>query len=1682
MHSSTSSSSSGSGKNIKNELDSLKHQLEDCLIERNKKDRENAELQNALKRHQQMILDSGRMGNQKITEDILSLQKRNRELEHINEDYRDEIKCLKLEMKELSEECQSKMMKLTHNKTTASGAGELSNQQQSVDCLREQNAKLKEEIKMLEQELDEIQDTFKEEESEQLESLKQDLDLASKNCRILQFKLKKSERQYTQLEQVKITLEKQLEDMCSQRPQEQQFSLLSSDNRQYSNSSSGGNNGNSGRSLDGPTITLPSSEYDQLIRDLHDTMEREKDLQEQIKYCQEESRISSVKLSALESENEILMNKVSKLVETKSNASALVLLGRQKSNQNDNTNSSNSISDTNNSSNVSELLQQIEQLKLGLEISQNENTSTKANNQKLKLQLEQSDSKLKILQKKPEEKTYLSELSNTGGGDYQASQRLQSLQVECRQLRTKLIESDRENRQLRTRAEFVSATNNGGGQQQSHKSNDSSNNLDTQLMLNRSAVFNRSRSLEQQTQNANSSQATTEISKCRAELSMIKTQNDMLMRQNSDLQDRIRSLVRDNQTNTNSTSSATKQESQLESELIAQLKDRLRSLEEELVNKKSKIVELELDNTRIQREYKKLKQALECKRPPSRLNQLRDTSSRQELRDIIRELEEDLVQAQSIQQGKEAMFDSCREELNQLTEKCDKLKSERDCLVRELSEANTKSTRQLRRGSSGEDKSASVDYSGNSSRETTLDEQLETYKLQLEQERFCISNLKNDIRKLEASKNELASQNRMLERERVSMEEEVDKMRTVNRQQLEKIDELASLQRTTNNRVNELNITNDRVKSELSAIQKKLDNQKNFGDIGGGGGGSGQGKLGDSAASNSNRIQMLERDCDDLRAKNRFLINKIDGLEIEFKAKADELKAQFESQKKREMELARLEVKEKLQIEMQHIKDELNEARQKLTNASRQQNKADYEYRTIDERYKTLDKEFKREKVRLTSKIDQLEQDLDFERRKQDHLEREKESQLKDKSRQLMNVQDTCVQLERDLKRAQAKLSSAESDFEARLSNLNQEVSKEKREKEELTKKCRKSEENYYDQKMRSESEKSTLVEALDSVRKSYNEKIDEIKSIRELLTVRQDQHFKEKLLMQEKLQAMEATIGKFTTLDYDFRQLKNRCETQEANLEQFKKDERVLREEKTRLRSRCDELERKCSFYEKQELASKTSSISPTQRTTLSVAASSTRHINFVTNSKSDHDVRLEQVYAELDSIKIQLNSALEDNDMLTKKMATDSNGKSSEYSLSEKLTGKINDQRHHIKTLETQIDSLVAELKNTNLLHKAEKSSWQVQMAQLRSNLNEKEERLLLETSSRLATRNLAKTKMEIAWQKERQTNHDLLLKQQQQIQTLTEDLRQTIQSVESMKEARQHDNRRHEEALTSLSQSNKNLSQGTSEKCSLLRQQLDICEDERSRLHHKVISIGQYNDKVMAGMLKELEPLLPIVGKIISSLDKADASKDELDDQVADQAIHQSSTNRPLRTTTKNSNLPDDGDDEASLASETTAALSKTNLASSNKSASSSRLSRFLSMKPSSAHVNVTTTDNTLSDSKNTPSDSSTKVKAKTPKKAKIRSSAIGISASEKKQMKMCLKRLEKSIEDIKSLPAAPARDQKQTLDYSKTLAKRTSVGVASLDLHCLSMFKQENTLNHNNNNLINLSSFSQLHLYF
>nr|CDS27798.2 Prefoldin [Hymenolepis microstoma] len=88
--------------------------------------------------------------------------------------------------------------------------------EQLCQDVMEENEALKEEIEEMQREIEEMHDHFQEEDRDSLREMQRDLEAANKTCRILQFKLRKAERRFEQVEAERASLEERLSRLESQ--------------------------------------------------------------------------------------------------------------------------------------------------------------------------------------------------------------------------------------------------------------------------------------------------------------------------------------------------------------------------------------------------------------------------------------------------------------------------------------------------------------------------------------------------------------------------------------------------------------------------------------------------------------------------------------------------------------------------------------------------------------------------------------------------------------------------------------------------------------------------------------------------------------------------------------------------------------------------------------------------------------------------------------------------------------------------------------------------------------------------------------------------------------------------------------------------------------------------------------------------------------------------------------------------------------------------------------------------------------------------------------------------------------------------------------------------------------------------------------------------------------------------
>lgn len=283
---------------MKEENEMLKRELETLKSRCERAERDKSDI--LLRRLTSMDTTS----NRTAAGEAFKLQQKVNEMKQQLEDLQDDKKSLNQKVKELT-------LKLNGSSKSVEEAlrTKLLQAEKMCEALMDENEEIKKELKNMENEMDELQDNFREEQADEYVSIKKELELTTKNCRILSFKLKKSERKIEQMELEKQSIGsnqsnaemaakiKQLEDELkvanevARRLQEESES--NSAKKAPMLGKIGKSTSDGGSKISRASLTRGGSQEDpvQLLRDLQDSVEREADLREQLKFAEEEVKI-----------------------------------------------------------------------------------------------------------------------------------------------------------------------------------------------------------------------------------------------------------------------------------------------------------------------------------------------------------------------------------------------------------------------------------------------------------------------------------------------------------------------------------------------------------------------------------------------------------------------------------------------------------------------------------------------------------------------------------------------------------------------------------------------------------------------------------------------------------------------------------------------------------------------------------------------------------------------------------------------------------------------------------------------------------------------------------------------------------------------------------------------------------------------------------------------------------------------------------------------------------------------------------------------------------------------------------------------------------------------------------------------------------------------------------------------
>lgn len=1407
-------------EDLENTMAKLKSQLE--VAEQKIARLEKEKLEHQKRRSE--VSDSDKKALEKTASEILKLRSKMHELETINEELKDDNKCLKLEVDELQQELEKRESEEQLKKDSEDLRVKLQQAENLCEELMEENEEIKKEVQDLEEQLEELQDTYREDQQSEYHDLRKELESTSKNCRVLQFKLRKAERRVEQLELEKGQSDEKLAelqkttqitaDKTRMKVLEDELHVanelsvklatelevlkdaktkLEMDNNALKKQLSTGAKGTTVSQASKSKEAVMGKDYETMCKDLYDSMERETDLREQLRFAEEENKTMRRKINNVEQENETLMLQMRKL-----------------SGRRDSTGDSDSDEDVS-----------MEELRMQFELQEQETSVLRRKAEEREQQIESLEKEVKYLQEKlvsqPFTKIELPDPpKNDADVDVFHKQKAKLLEYEARELRQKLIEKERENERLQTEVEVH--------RRKASKVIVRSRSLDSELqvdlkrqlqLVEQEASILRQKTVDLEAEN---DKLAAENKRCQLRLSrkpppgpqeLLQLDNMELKEKLTDAERKLNALKEElEKVAAGATPSAVvlqeyapkrEKPSDIENDLIAGLKKKVRSKEEETSAMQTKIVQLELENSRLSREFKKLKDAANYKRKPPRA--VRETATRGELKDIIRDLEDEIselqvtVRSQEVtQEGMNEEVEAAKKSLEEVQLKAkqreSKLSSELECLKKQRDSHQAEVQQERDRADALRKQLESMMAKGPDT-DVSLIDKVATLQVEkddavskqkdleqkLAQEQGKVKELQNRMGVMSKLNESLAASVKLLESKGKKLEEEMEQRKKA----LQGAETQAKLLK---GKLESTESSYTALKKECNQLRNELQEEKS--------------KL--HAASPMTPAEVgtaLTKERDDLRRKLNemketlaVMTRKEAEKEKQYQEKENKLKQEHE--KKLEKNLK--DVREFLQAEIKSLQDEHTTMKNRLNETVDKFEKKEQEAKSMSEKLRQVSNAQRREKEDWQLKMEDMEEKLRVELRKRERMEREHELEAKSKAEEVLAAQNRVVQLEREHRRMVTRLQEVEQENADHRKQMEKDAAKEREEYDDLTSRYELLEEEFLSMKNKLTLEKDQLGAALKQLRKEHERISNELKTVRDNFNARQEVSSREKTEFQNLIRELEAKVTRLKDIEAERNRMRSNLNERDVIIEELRKSERSFREDKEKIRRKNEELMKRVAELERSERSLRTLQLGKGETHELKARLDHSSHVHkaeqaamradyeervcFMTGEMHSQQAQIVSVARERDQIREKLDEALKEISALKSSSLRRERSRGKEAF--ETIQKKAEELRIQADDLKNQLEESLTDNRKLRIQIDADKSSWEIQLSNLKSKLNQYEERNLLE-ASRGSTKLYAKTRLELAWEKERAD----LQKVMSDTEASLKDLRQRFLKAEADRE---------------------------------------------------------------------------------------------------------------------------------------------------------------------------------------------------------------------------------------------------------------------------------------------------------
>ncbi|XP_046382724.1 uncharacterized protein LOC124153539 isoform X1 [Ischnura elegans] len=543
---------------------------------------------------------------------------------------------------------------------------------------------------------------------------------------------------------------------------------------------------------------------------------------------------------------------------------------------------------------------------------------------------------------------------------------------------------------------------------------------------------------------------------------------------------------------------------------------------------------------------------------------------------------------------------------------------------------------------------------------------------------------------------------------------------------------------------------------------------------------------------------------------------------------ADKIKKLSESEKKTKEIEEKLKKAERIgatrKEKLSKLEKEVQEEREKVKQLEGRQKEVSAGWLKEREELKKVSEEAQIKVAELEAQITVLEESVKDEQKKTQDLQKQVgtsqgesevvktlQDELTDLKKKLEEANENFDKSEKQRKAGEEKLKKAEADLKKdkgkaredhlkEIEKLEQQLAHEKQEYEDLTSKYEMLEEDYVVTKAQLVSEKEAAESQLLVAKHEMDNLDEELETLRDSFNSKQEMWIKEKIDMQERLKEAEEKASRAASNNDSWTLERNRLrdslEEKNNETEKLRREAEVISDQMDHLRRENEELKSKLEDFDKvvkvqRNMAADTSALEKQVREVKNnLSLEEKNHKAEISAMKMRYENRISLLSEELESSQNTaarfrrerdaqrhlLEAAQKSMAELRKSAASRTKGtESPSDEMGEDVAGRIATLEQEVACLEDELSEARLDKSRLKTELVNERSAWEVKIAEMQSRVNELEEdRILSSGRTRVAG---VRTRMELAWHKEREEQHRLL----QETSTLARDLRQTLFEVE-------------------------------------------------------------------------------------------------------------------------------------------------------------------------------------------------------------------------------------------------------------------------------------------------------------